>query len=282
MNHVKGIGAYVNTATYEHGGEVWYPPLTYDWYLIIDALYTPREVFAYLRSHGKKVGIRFGGTFGIKWPIDTTQLDSELAHCGEYISFMTIWEEIGTDKIPHVNAAYDYIKSKGWNVPVYQWPATNYFDWGRLGELKADGLMINPRWWWSKESPAFPDNIQMTAAAYLAAFENRYLTPALETGLPVIDFLYLGLHSDLQEASLTYDWRYSIGQYISCVKNDVPVVVGWPWSPGWEEVTEERLEIMKSYNPEPAPASVSGLVIGAVVGTALLGAAALALLSRRR
>lgn len=218
---IKGIGAHF---TYSHQPEGWLPPLTYDWYFIGDPLSTPTSVLQYLKDNDKKIGVKLYFS-NPDWVMG--RMDSWLAQNWKYLTFATIWEENSDQDIARLNETYDYLKGKFPQLKLYQWAGTNKFDFQRLGELKADGFVMNPRWWYVGQN-----------------FEEYFLYPALATGKPLINMLYIGLGSELLSVSPRYKWEYAIGQYQLCVEHRIPVVIYQAFYPSWEEITQERLEII--------------------------------------
>ena len=170
------------------------------------------------------------------WP-QTHYIDIALTQFSNVVSFVTIFEENSGALIPELNATYDYIKDKYPGTKVYQWPHTNQLDFNRLGELKADGFIINPRWHWSEKTER--------PGGGVGGFESTYLYPALATGKPIINLLYLGLEADSPDLHPNYIWQYAIGQYQASAKHHVPVAVYEPFVPGFEALVKERIKILE-------------------------------------
>ena len=217
----KGIGANFSYSVMPAG---WLPPLDYDFYMIQD-IRAPTEVFKYLDKSHKRVGVKI---YQETHPFpDKGYIDSLLDRVGKYLDFVTISEEVRTGQIPELNDTYDYIKEHYPYLKVYQVPHTNYFDFNRLGELKADGFIISPRWWYVGKG-----------------FEEKFLFPALATGKPVINALFIGLYADAPELGPLASWEYAIGQYRVCKEYKVPVLIVEAFYPGYENLVKERLEII--------------------------------------
>ncbi len=185
---------------------------------------TPLWVYQDLHKKGKTVGVKIYQETH-PWP-QTAYIDNFIPRTMKYVDFYMFWEENGTEMIPEMNSSYDYIKENWPDVQVYQSLSTNRFDFARIGEVKADGFVINPRWWYSPY------------------FEEKFLNPALATGKPIINGIYLGVCSDGTQYHPTATWEYAIDQYKACRDNNVPVVVYEMFWPEYEELVKERIKIL--------------------------------------
>ena len=224
---IKGWGASFLWADMPEG---WLPPLTYDFYLVYGAGCSsgdvPRSVLQYLKDNGKKIGASiYQDSSTHPWP-EKGRIDYVFEKYGHLMDFVMVFEEIGlpygTMTVQEANDSYDYIKSKYPWVKVYANPQVNSVDFTRLNEIKADGWILGARWWYSLE------------------FEEIFLNPMLATGKPIINLLFLGAFAG--EGDL---WKYAIDQHRATRPYKIPELIVLPFYPGLEEITQERLGIIR-------------------------------------
>ena len=228
---IKGYGASFMWTGMPEG---WLPPLTYDWYFVYEAGLshsTPKYVLQYLKDNHKKIGVMIYQDASVHpWP-ERSRIDMVFNDYGHLIDFVTVFEEIGlpygTMTVQEANDSYDYIKSKWPWVKVYAFPQVNSIDFSWLSEIKADGWLLGARWWYSPE------------------FEEIFFYPMLATGKPIINLLVLGVMSDRTDISPRLNWEYTLDQHKITIKYKIPELVVQPFWPGYEAITQLRLDILK-------------------------------------
>src|SRR3990167_7729913 len=219
----------------------WLPPNTYDFY-ILSSMQLTDDLMKHLQNKEVIVVLYQNtvDTYPISTWVEKGYINRVLPKYAQYIDAVSVFEEMGAITQEHfdrLNAVYDYVKTIVPDMPVYQWPHSNKMDFKNLGKLKADGWIIDPRWWWSSEFPSEYGTGWPT--------EQYFFYPTIATGKPIINVLSIGVGSELLSVAPWYKWEYAIGQYKLDEKYGIRTAIYEPWYLGWEDITKERLQIIK-------------------------------------